>query len=324
MGRLLFPSALGIHARRTGGAWYRPDWKRSSSERRFASRSFAYSSAVCPSIPGAPSLRVALNAARKNSTSMWWARVVNATPGRSRASSATRRSFVETLVELGVSGIVPSNDSSALTLPSLHGVSWTGFPRFPGTTERSDASSSISQRSRCRAAIPALRPCSLPATGTHRPGYGVWSPVPRPVSWAGDDEASQVPGGPHADMPRFSDPGEPAAPGHPVLPCCLPVCERRRRSRLMTGFGARSRGLSAPCLRFATSVALGHARLGSGWWPALARRDWLPAGSLREVSDYVIVFLLSQASPGAHTSGHDRARVPTRSVGCAPNLRGDP
>ena len=179
-------------------------------------------------------------------------------------------------------------------LPSA-GSPWTGFPGFAGTTGRSDASPSVSPRSSRCAAIPALRPCSLPATGTRHAGYGVWSPVPQPAFRAGDDEDSQVPEGPFCGRAPFFDPGEPATSGHPTLPCCLPESERRRHSQLMTVFGAQSRGLSAPCLRFAVSITLHHARLGSGRWPAFSGRDSIPAGSQREVSGYVITFPLSQA-----------------------------
>src|SRR5512144_975127 len=49
---------FGMCTLRTGGAWYVPDFTRSSRRRRLPSRSRSYSSAVTPSTPTAPSLRV--------------------------------------------------------------------------------------------------------------------------------------------------------------------------------------------------------------------------------------------------------------------------
>ena len=62
IGRVVRPSPFGMCTRRTGGALYVPVLKRPSNARRLASRSTAYSSAVCPSTPTAASLRVRLNA----------------------------------------------------------------------------------------------------------------------------------------------------------------------------------------------------------------------------------------------------------------------
>jgi hypothetical protein len=84
-----------------------------------------------------------------------------------------------------------------------------------------------------------------------------------------------------------------------VLRCCLPPIQRRRLPR-PSSFGAQSHGPFARCLRFAGFVASSHARLASTWWPTFGRRDWLPAGPHREVSDFVyFIFLLTQAWPGA-------------------------
>ena len=62
--------ALGMCTRRTGGARYVPDFARSRSDWRLASRFFAYSAQVCPSTPGAPSLRVRWKASRSQSMSI--------------------------------------------------------------------------------------------------------------------------------------------------------------------------------------------------------------------------------------------------------------
>lgn len=70
--------------------------------------------------------------------STWWASVVKAVVGHSRACVAIRSSFVEMEVELGVSFICLSFDSVNPAPPSLHGVPWIGSPASSGTTERSD------------------------------------------------------------------------------------------------------------------------------------------------------------------------------------------
>jgi len=65
---------------------------------------------------------------------------------------------------------------------------------------------------------------------------------------------------------------------------CLPLGERRRLPRL-DAFEAQSHGPGTPCLRFAESVTLPHARLGSGCWPALpGGACFLPAGFHCKVS----------------------------------------
>ena len=67
--RLLPISLRDVHAP-DGGARYAPDLKRSRSDWRFSSSFSAYSFAVCPSMPVAPSLRVRRYASRSQSTSM--------------------------------------------------------------------------------------------------------------------------------------------------------------------------------------------------------------------------------------------------------------
>ena len=58
----------------------------------------------------------------------------------------------------------------------------------------------------------------------------------------------------------------------------LPSNARRRPSHSMH-FGAQSRGLRAPCERFAPWVTpQAHASLGSGWRPTWAGWDWIPTG----------------------------------------------
>src|SRR5262245_43850792 len=90
---------LGICTRRTGGARYVPDFTRSSRPWRLPSRFCSYSSAVTPSTPAAPSLRVRRYASLSQSMSIRWASEVNAINGDCFASAAIRSCFVDTLVE---------------------------------------------------------------------------------------------------------------------------------------------------------------------------------------------------------------------------------
>ena len=87
-GRVFDPSSpFGMCTRRTGGARYwSPDFTRSSSARRLLSKFFAYSSAVWPSTPVAPSLRTRWCASRSHAKSMWCASVCRLTPGIRLAS----------------------------------------------------------------------------------------------------------------------------------------------------------------------------------------------------------------------------------------------
>ena len=88
----------------------------------------AYSSALWPSIPVAPSFRVRRYASCSHATSMWWASVVSAIVGASLASFAIRSSFVEMCFELDVSFIVPSTGSSLRCRPLLSWLPWVGSP----------------------------------------------------------------------------------------------------------------------------------------------------------------------------------------------------
>src|SRR5262249_28779482 len=90
---------FGMCTRRTGGAWYVPDFARSSRPCRLPSRFCSYLSAVTPSTPAAPSLRVRRYASLSQSMSIRWASEVNAIVGACFASAAIRSCFVDTLVE---------------------------------------------------------------------------------------------------------------------------------------------------------------------------------------------------------------------------------
>ena len=109
---------------------------------------------------------------------------------------------------------------------------------------------------------------------------GLVSRCPRPGGlYDGDDEASRVPGKPTRTHATRSDPGEVAAStASETRRDDLPSNARRRPSHSVH-FGAQSRGLRAPCERFAPWVTpQAHASLGSGWRPTLAGWDWIPTG----------------------------------------------
>ena len=84
------------------------------------------------------------------------------------------------------------------------------------------------------------------------------SRCPRPGGlYDGDDEASRVPGKPTRTHATRSDPGEVAAStASEMRRDSLPSNARRRPSQTMH-FGAQSRGLRAPCERFAPWVTPG-------------------------------------------------------------------
>ncbi len=117
---LSFPLPLGRCTRRTGGARYAPDFTRSRSEWRLSFNFASYSRHVWPSTPAAASLRVRLRASRSHSTSMCCDKLVSATCGIAFASSAIRRSFVDTVFELGVSVILLSCGSFTLLAFAPH------------------------------------------------------------------------------------------------------------------------------------------------------------------------------------------------------------
>lgn len=86
---------------------------------------------------------------------------------------------------------------------------------------------------------------------------------------SGNVRISQVPGVPQYIRALLYDPGGTSAPG---LLRRFSATFRFTHSvgfHNIMPFGAQSHGPHAPCVRFAESVALPHATLGSGCWPAL-------------------------------------------------------
>ncbi len=183
---LVSPLSFGICTRRTGGARYRPVFARSSSDSSLGSNPCAYSAALCPSTPVAPSLRVRRYASCSHATSMWWASVVSASVGASLASFAIRSSFVEMFVELGVSSIVPSFGSPSRCRPLLSWLPLRWFACFSAPTA-------------------ALR---LPAP----PRRSLYASLRGSVFYGGNG-ISQVPRQPLPHMPRSPTPVEPTRAG---------------------------------------------------------------------------------------------------------------
>jgi hypothetical protein len=126
--RVSLPSPLGMCTRRTGGATYVPDFARSISDWRLDSKFAAYSAAVTPSTPTAPSLRVHRHASSIQSMSMKCERLLNAICGAALAIFAIQWHFVETVMDLGVSAIFPSIGSVTPLAPSLHRIPRSGSP----------------------------------------------------------------------------------------------------------------------------------------------------------------------------------------------------
>jgi len=143
---------------------------------------------------------------------MRWASVVITICGACLASFATRSSFVETLIGLGVPGIFPPSGPVTPAPPSLSRVPGGEFPDFLGTVRRSDSRSSVPPRfvafawryPRCaRASLPRTR-----APVTREPGP-LCSGGPSRFE-AGDDRVSQVPGDPiSVRMPCSQTPAGP-------------------------------------------------------------------------------------------------------------------
>lgn len=143
-------------------------------------------------------------------------------------------------------------------LPST-GSPWVvGFPRFSGTTRRSDSPCAFSPRSlpsrgdtvaaplvRCSGAGGAPRPSP---GGVQRPppAHEQRSPWGLPGSWGARSSTCPALGSRWADTPRPLQ----------AYPCCLPL-RRPRRPPRPTDFGTESHGLLTCCLRFAAWVAPG-------------------------------------------------------------------
>ena len=186
--------------------------------------------------------------------------MATAIPKACLASSAIRCRDVETGPNLGVLAVFPSNGATCPVPPSLHGVSWVQFPRFGGTLRHSDSSPPIPPRfvAFARRYHPSTCGSLRRTPGATSTATGLVSRCPPPGGlYDGDDEASRVPGKPTRTHATRSDPGEVAAStASETRRDDLPSNARRRPSHSMH-CGAQSRGLRAPCERFAPGVTPG-------------------------------------------------------------------
>src|SRR5882724_8147046 len=287
LGRVCDPSPFGMWTRRTGGARYVPDLARSSSDWRFSSRFAAYSFAVCPSTPTAPSLRVRRYASFSQSMSMCWASVVNAISGACLASFAIRSSFVQTVVEPDVSSIFPSSGSvSRHPLPSTGSLGsvpplrrYYGNARTPGHPSRLASFPSLGATT----VRPLLSPLP-PAWGATLQGRGLSRGSPS-RSVGGNGWASQVPGGPSRACPAL----RPRRDRHAKPLRRVDVAFRNFGTRRLPPLSISGLNHTACALAVYASQPgspLDHARLASGWGLALAGRVWLPARSLVKFPHY--------------------------------------
>jgi hypothetical protein len=145
------------------------------------------------------------------------------------------------------------------------------FPRFIGTTGRSDFLPSIACcRADCSlASLRFLRSALPPSAETTR--------SPRFLENPRVHAALCDPGGPPSQAIR-------AMPYSSARRCCLPPSLRLGLQHWFIS-GLDQRGLHARCLRFAARVALcRHARLATGVVAHLRRTGFQPAGFHREVS----------------------------------------
>lgn len=180
--------------------------------------------------------------------------------------------------------VVPRNGPSFSASPSLHGVPVGPVPplqRYYGSL-RALLSFPLRFGLTSRSAVPRGHPVRLlVAAGGCAAAIGCFGRVASGLLHVESADASQVPGEPQCMRAPLFDPGGTPASGRCdafVLPRC-PELPRLPRSLLFRG------SVTRPTCSLSTLRGEGspqrHARLASGWWPAFAGRDWLPAGFLR-------------------------------------------
>src|SRR5687767_1001515 len=200
-------------------------------------------------------------------------------PGIFLASVAIRCSFVEMLSGFGAPVILPSSGS----------MIWSPLPSAGSSGASSPVSSVLREtptpdRPSRRASLPSLGGTTLcpmlrsrEADGTPPRGLEVVDPVSGRDSWMEPIGSPRFLGNPDACMPCSEQtPVELPAPGQlRRRQCCLPERTHCRPPRLHLS------GLSRTACTLAVYASQprspsGHARLASGWWPALTGRDWDP------------------------------------------------
>ena len=255
-----------------------------------ASRFSAYSAAVTPSMPGAPSLRVSRKASFIHSRSMTWCSVDNAAPRFDLASSAIRCRFVDRFVRLKVLSRVSRRRFSPrdAPLPSI-GSRRVRFPNVTSTMRalrlpihaspvaylfrfRSPRDSSLLRVRCCQRSRANRGHCLGPGSLFNRRPH---LPVRVRVDVSG---ISQVPRRPilclcPGPRPR---PNRRSLANDGTVGAALAPITTKASALLISGL---PRGFSTCCLRFKNGVATAPARLASGWLAGLYRMGVEPIGS---------------------------------------------
>jgi hypothetical protein len=201
-------------------------------------------------------------------------------------------------------GWPPHGSLTDIPLPSTGSPRYR-FPGFNGTMKMCD-----SRRPSHRASFPSLgdtrrRACRFapidPERMTAGLEYIIRSPTPEIDAWRRYGPP-KVPGEPLRAYALLSDPGETDTTATRPLRQVgtAPRTAYREGSPRFGNFGAPSHGISTRCLRFAVRISPHHARLASGCGPGSTRRDWLPAGFRRKVSEFEALSPFP-SFPGART-----------------------
>jgi hypothetical protein len=183
---------------------------------------------------------------------------------------------------------VPRQRARNLALPSLPRVRWN-VPRVHWYYEALRFPTALPAPLRfLRVTVTLPRACvriSDKSDADLRPGSLVlalpWQPELFETETAGRPKFLENPDVP---APCSQTPARPALPSH-TADRHGPTRTVRRRLSTKGTFGAQSHGIGTRCLRFAVRLTPPHARLASGCSPGSTRRDWLPAGFRRKVSE---------------------------------------
>ena len=182
------------------------------------------------------------------------------------------------------------------TSPSLRGVPSVRFPRFNGTTGRSDSLPLVSPHFvafawRYHRFVLGSSPPARDRAADH-PGVG--KPEPRPAVTTEMAGSLRFPSDPHVPTPCSRTPVGPMHARPLRRLDTAPACVYNGGSR-KEYFEAQSHGIGTRCLRFAVKVSFPHARLASGCWPSSAGRDSFNPQGCNEKFQSSSLFLLSRA-----------------------------
>ena len=211
------------------------------------------------------------------------------------ASFAIRSSFVETLAELDVSFIFPSNGSMPRCRSLLGRVPRVGSPASALVLRQSDFQ------------LPHLAHSRL-LSGS---GY------------AGESWISLVPRRPSPYVPRLSDPGGTGEAGLrddvPTLRFTGAAFRACRRVGFHHVFLSGSNTAAHMLAVYASQPGspLHHARLATGWQPYLGQAGVQPARSLRQVCSHVLAF--TWFPPDRSLKAHGKIKRPVMRIAICEN-----